>query len=442
MSSDDDIAIRVSGLGKRYLVPQRHEASNSAAPDWRARLKEFFPGLLSASDTDYFWALRDVSFEVKRGEVYGIVGDNGSGKSTLLKILSAVTPPSEGEALLRGRVGSLLEVGTGFHPDLTGRENVFFNGSLLGIPQAEIRAKLNEIITFSGIGEFIDVPVKRYSSGMYVRLAFSVAALLQSDIMILDEVLSVGDAAFRAKTEGGIKKAIDQGRTVLFVSHNPKSVASICDRAMILHKGRKMFEGSAKDALAEYLSGDYRHDGLPTDANERHRESDHADLTKKARFQHPSLPAPSHVLKELSVHDSTGAPRASFKTGEEVRFRIRYEGIEDPAHNFFAVLIHNSVQERVATLHSTHTGRPLNVNGSGIIECVVPSLMLGDGLYSIMVDSGAYDFRTRQHVSLDCVQHALYIRMSNDGLFGGVGLGEFQGTGSPSQWSLLDRASR
>src|SRR5262249_17526571 len=155
---------------------------------------------------DFFWALRDVSFEVKRGEVLGIVGENGSGKSTLLKILSGVTPPTEGRAELHGRVGSLLEVGTGFHPDLTGRENIFFNGSLLGISVVEIRARLARIIEFSGIGEFIDVPVKRYSSGMYVRLAYSVAALLDSDILILDEVLAVGDDAFRQKTQEHIRQ--------------------------------------------------------------------------------------------------------------------------------------------------------------------------------------------------------------------------------------------
>ena len=282
MASDDSVAVRVRGLGKRYLVPQRHENSELAGvaePDRRTRLKEFFPGLLGASGKDYFWALRDVSFDVRPGEVYGIVGENGSGKSTLLKILSGVTPPSEGEAVLRGRVGSLLEVGTGFHPDLTGRENVFFNGALLRIPQAEIREKLEDIIRFSGIGDFIDVPVKRYSSGMYVRLAFSVSALLDSDIMILDEVLAVGDAAFRVKTETGIKEAINAGRTVLFVSHNPKAVASICNRGMILHKGRMMFEGSAKDVLAEYLSGDYlehqpQQPGKPTGP----KESAEADL--------------------------------------------------------------------------------------------------------------------------------------------------------------------
>ena len=443
MRNDDDIAIRVSGLGKRYLVPQRHETTRTAPPTWRDNLKEFFPGLMGAGDKDYFWALRDVSFQVRRGEVFGIIGENGSGKSTLLKILSGVTPPSAGEAELRGRVGSLLEVGTGFHPDLTGRENVFFNGSLLGIRQAEIRAKLEEIIEFSGIGEFIDVPVKRYSSGMYVRLAFSVTALLQSDILILDEVLSVGDAAFRAKTESGIKSAMGQGRTVLFVSHNPKAVASICNRAIILHKGRLKFEGDAKDMLADYLSGDYL-EAKPSESAEqkeepakpRARESSHVDLSRRPRLRQPGVPEPTNVLKWLSVHDASGAERGRFYTGEGVRFQIGFAGIRNPETAYFSVLIHNSVQDRVATIHSTHIGRHVGVSSSGIVECTVPSLMLGDGLYSIMIDSGHYDFDTNRMLSEDCVRHALYLRFENKGVFKGTGLGEFQGAGHKATWTI------
>jgi lipopolysaccharide transport system ATP-binding protein len=226
--SSDEIAIKVKGLGKKFLVPQRHEKDFSQAPTWREKLKEFFPHLLGADDTDVFWALRDVSFEVRRGEVMGIVGENGSGKSTLLKILSGITPPTEGTAELRGRVGSLLEVGTGFHPDLTGRENIFLNGALLGARTADIRAKLSDIIAFSGIGEFIDVPVKRYSSGMYVRLAYSVTSLLDSDILILDEVLAVGDDAFREKSQAHMRSVTHVGKkTILFVSHNPRAVADV-----------------------------------------------------------------------------------------------------------------------------------------------------------------------------------------------------------------------
>ena len=453
----DDIAIRVRGLGKRYLVPQRHHEIGAAEPTWRDRLKEFFPELLGAGERDYFWALRDVSFDVRRGEVFGIVGENGSGKSTLLKILSGVTPPTEGEVELRGRVGSLLEVGTGFHPDLTGRENVFFNGSLLGIPREEIRAKLADIIEFSGIGEFIDVPVKRYSSGMYVRLAYSVAALLQSDILILDEVLAVGDAAFREKSEDNITRATAAGRSVLFVSHNQRAVASMCNRAIILHKGKLMSFGNAKEIIAEYLSKDYlRQDqseesepgtGADQDGKEaapklratrRIAPRSWADISRTPRFSHPGLPEPTHVLKWASAHDRTGARCATFNIGDEVRFRIGYEGIDDPDNTYFSVLIHNSLQDRMATIHSTHMGCSLKIGPSGVVECLLPMLLLGEGLYSVMVDTGYYNFDMQTGRSRDCVTYALYIQVKNADYLKGQRTSETTGTPLRSQWRCVD----
>lgn len=437
MLSDDEVTVRVRGLGKRYLVPQRHEDAEAAAPGWRTKLKEFFPSVLGAGDQDYFWALRDVSFDVRRGQVYGIVGQNGSGKSTLLKILSGITPPSEGEAFMRGRVGSLLEVGTGFHPDLTGRENVFFNGALLGIPNAEIREKLEEIIRFSGIGEFIDVPVKRYSSGMYVRLAFSVAALLQSDIMILDEVLAVGDSAFRAKTEAGIKDAIGAGRTVLFVSHSPKAVASICDRGIILHKGRMAFEGDAKDVLAAYLSGDYLQETSGGLVQVGPRESHHADLREKQRFTHPSLTDQVRVLTSLDTLDGEGRPCCQFRTGDAVRFRIGFEGVDKPEDAYFSILIQNSMQERVATIHSTHQAQRIMAVSSGAVVCDVPQLMLGEGLYSVMVDYGNFNWATNAGLSRDCVTHALYLRVENRGYLAGPGTSDTTGAPHRSMWQVV-----
>jgi len=204
---------------------------------------------------DVFWALDDVSFEVKEGEVLGIIGRNGAGKSTLLKILSQVTMPSSGRIKVRGRIASLLEVGTGFHPELTGRENIFLNGAILGMTKAEIRRKLDEIIDFSGVEQFIDTPVKRYSSGMYVRLAFAVAAHLDPEILIVDEVLAVGDAAFQEKCVGKIRDvSTSQGRTVLFVSHNMNAVASLCNRAMLLRHARVAMDGPAAEVVSNYLS--------------------------------------------------------------------------------------------------------------------------------------------------------------------------------------------
>ncbi len=452
MRSNDDVVIRVDRLGKRYLVPQRHEESEvPREPSLRDQLKEFFPVLLGAGERDYFWALRDVSFNVKRGEVFGIVGQNGSGKSTLLKILSRVTPPTEGEAETIGRVGSLLEVGTGFHPDLTGRQNVFFNGALLGVPQAEIRKKLDDIIGFSGIGAFIDVPVKRYSSGMYVRLAYSVASLLESDIMILDEVLAVGDASFKAKTEGDIRRSTAGGKTVLLVSHSPQAIVSTCDRGIILDHGRVVFSGTSKEVIGEYLSGHYA-DTVQDDrerddqdgAVDRHtnvKPTPFVDLRRNRRLVQPGQVPPTMVIQWLSVHGMDGSPRAEFNTGEGVRFRIGFAGVAHPSLAYFAILIHNTVVQRVATVHSTHVGTPLGAPRDGVVECVIPALMLGDGLYNVMVDAGVYDFESEFFQSQDCISHATYIQMRTNGLVKGTGVGEFQGAVHVAEWRVLsDRA--
>jgi lipopolysaccharide transport system ATP-binding protein len=448
MRSDSEVVVKVENLGKRYLVPQRHtEGGVTREPGMRDQLKEFFPRLMGASERDYFWALRGVSFEIRRGEVFGIVGQNGSGKSTLLKILSRVTPPTEGVAETIGRVGSLLEVGTGFHPDLTGRQNVFFNGALLGVPQREIAEKLNEIIEFSGIGAFIDVPVKRYSSGMYVRLAYSVASLLESDIMVLDEVLAVGDAAFRNKTEGDIRLSTEGGKTVLLVSHSPQAIVSTCDRGIILNRGRLVFTGDSKEVIGEYLSGHYvdREDGDAEGGDEQGHHSavkptPVVDISRNQRLTQVGQAPPTMVIRKLSIHRMDGEPAAEFDTGEGVRFRIEFSGLTQPARAYFAVLVHNTVMHRVLTASSTHIGVPLQPGNSGVVECVVPRLMLGDGLYNVMVDSGVYDFTTQYFLSQDCVSHATYLRVRTNGLVKGTGVGEFQGAVHPSEWRVIESA--
>jgi lipopolysaccharide transport system ATP-binding protein len=205
-------------------------------------------------DSDYVWALRDINFEVKQGEVLGIIGKNGAGKSTLLKILSRVTSPTTGEFKIKGRIASLLEVGTGFHPELTGRENIFLNGSILGMTKAEISSKFDEIVAFSGVERYIDTPVKRYSSGMYVRLAFAVAAHLEPEILIVDEVLAVGDAEFQKKCLGKMKDVAGQGRTILFVSHNMIAVKNLCNRAILLEEGTEKQLGNTNDVIDSYFN--------------------------------------------------------------------------------------------------------------------------------------------------------------------------------------------
>ncbi len=249
-------AIIVEDLRKRYVI--NHERPSDTLRDTLARgvkkLGTFWrknPTTGSPSREE-FWALRDVSFEVKTGEVVGIIGRNGAGKSTLLKILSRITEPTSGRVTLRGRVASLLEVGTGFHPELSGRENIFLNGAILGMRRAEIRSKFDDIVAFAEVERFLDTPVKYYSSGMYVRLAFAVAAHLEPEILIVDEVLAVGDARFQQKCLGKMHAVADSGRTVLFVSHNLGTIQSLCHRCVLLEQGRVVFTGEPGEAVARY----------------------------------------------------------------------------------------------------------------------------------------------------------------------------------------------
>jgi lipopolysaccharide transport system ATP-binding protein len=254
-------AIRVNNLSKCYRLGAsaglfRHNLTESlrahAGDAWRALRRRVVGPTAERSEDDLFWALKDVSFEVGTGEVVGIIGRNGAGKSTLLKLLSLITEPTAGRIEYRGRTASLLEVGTGFHPELTGRENVYMNGSLLGMTRHEIAKRFDEIMDFSEIGRFLDTPVKRFSSGMYVRLAFAVAAHLRPDILIVDEVLAVGDAAFQSKCVGKMDDVAREGRTVLFVSHNMPIVQKLCSRALLLDAGRVHIDGSTTDVIDAY----------------------------------------------------------------------------------------------------------------------------------------------------------------------------------------------
>ena len=247
-----DTAIRVTNLSKRYRIGL-HKARYRTL---RESITEKFSRIARREqvEKEYFWALKDIDFEVKKGESLGIIGRNGAGKSTLLKILSRITKPTKGRAVLDGRVGSLLEVGTGFHPELTGRENVYLNGAILGMRRTEIERKFDEIVAFSGIEKFLETPVKRYSSGMYVRLAFAVAAHLEPEILMVDEVLAVGDAEFQKKCLGKMGEVTSQGRTVLFVSHNLLAVENLCRKALLLDNGKMIEIGDANTVIETYLS--------------------------------------------------------------------------------------------------------------------------------------------------------------------------------------------
>ncbi|MFL6303002.1 MAG: polysaccharide ABC transporter ATP-binding protein [Candidatus Sulfotelmatobacter sp.] len=259
-----DVAIRCEGLAKRYEIGEREAYKTIrdvitdavAAPFRRLRSAAQHSSDGNGShDKPTIWALKDVSFEIKRGEVVGIIGRNGAGKSTLLKILSRITEPTEGRVEIWGRVGSLLEVGTGFHPELTGRDNIFLNGAILGMKKTEIARKFDEIVAFAEVEKFIDTPVKRYSSGMYVRLAFAVAAHMETEILLVDEVLAVGDTQFQKKCLGKMGDVAKHGRTVLFVSHTMASVQTLCERAVLLNRGLVETDGRVDAVVSSYLSG-------------------------------------------------------------------------------------------------------------------------------------------------------------------------------------------
>jgi lipopolysaccharide transport system ATP-binding protein len=269
-----DAVITVENLSKRYLLGHRsgeegpyrtlRDVIGRKARNFARKAVDVFRGrqVVQGDEIEEFWALKNVSFEIKQGEVVGIIGRNGAGKSTLLKVLSHITEPTEGRVLLRGRVASLLEVGTGFHPELTGRENIFLNGAILGMTKREIRKKFDEIVAFAEVDRFLDTPVKHYSSGMYVRLAFSVAAHLEPEILIVDEVLAVGDADFQKKSLGKMHSvATKESRTVLFVTHNLQAVQSLCDRAILLDSGAIVTQGLSRSVVTQYLARSRAFDG-------------------------------------------------------------------------------------------------------------------------------------------------------------------------------------
>jgi lipopolysaccharide transport system ATP-binding protein len=311
MSSDS--AIDASGVAKRYRLGERES--------YRA-LRDVLAGVFTTplrrphrQSVEELWALDDISFSVERGEVLGLIGANGAGKSTLLKVLSRITEPTRGRVVLRGRVGSLLEVGTGFHPELTGRENITLNGTILGMRRAEIGRRFDEIVEFAGVEKFLDTPVKRYSSGMQVRLAFAVAAHLEPEILLVDEVLAVGDAEFQQKCLGKMKDVTREGRTVVFVSHNLAAVRSLCPRALVLEKGRLVFDGDTDDAVHRYL-------GHVGDVGDAVVEADELRLhVVKERLYSDE---PFFDCTRVSVLDEDGIPCSTFRSDEPITIAVEY----------------------------------------------------------------------------------------------------------------------
>lgn len=312
-----------------------------------------------------FWALKDVSFTVEQGEIVGVIGRNGAGKSTLLKVLTRITEPTSGRAVLRGRVGSLLEVGTGFHPELTGRENIFLNGAILGMRRREIERKFDEIVAFAEVERFIDTPVKRYSSGMYVRLAFAVAAHLDPEILLVDEVLAVGDAAFQTKCLGKMKDVAGEGRTVLFVSHNMAAISQLCGRGILLDGGRISVHGATADAIKAYLVS--RDSNAVTPVGLRHdREGD-----GRAR------------ITGLAVNsDSTGT--SAVCTGDRLRFDLDYTLADRGGTPGFHLGLYDMFGIQLIHMSSRTAGAAfVDLGLSGRVTCVIPKFPLPPGQYRL-----------------------------------------------------------
>jgi lipopolysaccharide transport system ATP-binding protein len=365
--------IIVDGLGKHYRLGHIRQRATTFRDVLSRAIRSPLDRLKRrrdhASDADSFWALRDVSFEVGRGEVVGIIGRNGAGKSTLLKILSRITFPTEGIARLRGRVASLLEVGTGFHGELSGRENIYLNGSILGMRKLEIDRKFDEIVAFAEVERFLDTPVKYYSSGMYVRLAFAVAAHLDPQILIVDEVLAVGDAAFQKKCLGKIEQVAGGGRTVLFVSHNMPTVIQLCQRAILIKEGRLALEGAPEEVVHHYY-----------DIAEKH-ESDVYDLSALARTT-PSNGGARFLACRLTTPDALGPWSIPF--GSRIALEITIEVTRPLSSLEFGLALMSSMGLELASSLSSDSEPRLSVTpGRYTLAAGLPTLKLTPGRYHL-----------------------------------------------------------
>jgi lipopolysaccharide transport system ATP-binding protein len=369
-------AVEIVGLGKRYTLAHSREPYLSFRDELARRSRDAVARILHPLAScgvrvapDEFWALEDVSFEVRQGERIGIIGRNGAGKSTLLKILSRITDPTEGRVRIRGRVSSLLEVGTGFHPELTGRENVFLNGAILGMRRREILRKLDAIVAFADVERFLDTPVKRFSSGMYVRLAFSVAAHLEPEILIVDEVLAVGDAQFQRKCLGKMEEVGKEGRTVLFVSHNMAAIENLCQRAIVLDRGRVAFHGSAAAGIEQYLSS--LSTPGETDLRSRSDRKGHGGLR----------------VTRLAVADGRGQESAALSVGGDATFRVEYEGARPVANPRVVIGIYDAHATGVARFDTdVAPGLPDTLpGGAGLLACRVAGLSLTPGTYAVNI---------------------------------------------------------
>jgi lipopolysaccharide transport system ATP-binding protein len=422
--------IHVEGLGKEYTIgaesktfPTLRDAFlNTCAAPYR-RVCQWAHGQAPEQRYRKFWALKDVSFDVGQGEVIGIVGRNGAGKSTLLKILSRITEPTEGHAEIHGRVRALLEVGTGFHPELTGRENIFLNGAILGMPRSEIRRKFDEIVAFSEVEQFLDTPVKRYSSGMFVRLAFSVAAHLEPEILIIDEVLSVGDVGFQRKCLGKIGEVSRGGRTVVFVTHNMAAALQNCQKGILLENGRIAASGTIQQVVDSYLSS--------VAANGAGITSPVVDLSE-APGRRPGL---HPLVEKLEIFNGSGKPLTGpVAVGAPLRAKIYFKLDRDSTRLHAGLGFDDVFGQRVFTAYTLFDRNWAQDAPAGrySVECEIPSLTLVPGEYRIMVSID----RDRGDDSADVIDDAIRLTVVDSDYYG---TGKLPWSGvcvMPHRWAL------
>lgn len=399
-----DIAIKVEHLKKQYRLGTIGGGTLSAdLESWwaRKRGKEDPNTLIGTDQTrigERFYALDDINFEVRKGEAVGIIGTNGAGKSTLLKLLSRVTSPTEGRIGINGRITSMLEVGTGFHSELTGRENIYMNGAILGMTKAEIDAKINDIIEFSECGQFIDTPVKRYSSGMYVKLGFAVAAHLESEIMIMDEVLAVGDVKFQQKCLGKMgDSAQNEGKTVLYVSHNMSTIKQLCNRCIVLNHGKMLYDGKVDDAIQIYIG------------EEENNLIRYYDLKNSERS--PYQPGTKIRLQSIEFIEKD-AP--IYSSDEMIRMKLKWMGIENLGEIHFYFILRYIDGTTVGMAESEPIGNAIKgEEGEAIVQFDIKNL--ADGMYYFIPDIYTIN-KQYQHQSYDHPMNKIYFKiLSNDG---------------------------
>ena len=406
-----DTVVRVENLVKKYVISHQKQGAKTTLRDAiSSSARSLSRKLLTSSgkrtpnqNREEFWALKNVSFEIKQGDVVGIIGRNGAGKSTLLKILSRITEPTKGRISIKGRVASLLEVGTGFHAELTGRENIYLNGAILGMSKAEIKRKFDEIVSFAEVEKFLDTPVKHYSSGMYVRLAFAVAAHMEPEILIVDEVLAVGDVQFQKKCLGKMGNVAKEGRTILFVSHNMSTVESLCNRGILLESGTLCLDGTSEEAVRVYLEKAYSlAQELPLDQRR--------DRTGSGKVRSSSF----RILNEK------GNEEQALQSGKNYYFEVGYSNTIGNSLKNIVVSIDFFDEKgiRVLLLRTNFTNNNLTLNfDKGYVLCGIKNLPLVHGLYRVSIFISHADRET-----LDYIEDAAAVAV--DG-------GDFFGTGNP-----------